>query len=131
MIKKSTLEIVFFFPLSQTNLINASLLGNAAFKGSHIHKELKRDGFVKQTEANRFLGWGMTSVLVNIRFESCLFPSAEFDCRESSRLSHSLPLSTQCVALTGVSQSGNTTYTTMQESLETQVTHGFTSHSTC
>lgn len=80
------------------NIINSKFLGNAAFEGCHIHKEATRDAFVKQTEANRLLGLGYDCSAVNIRFESCLFPSAEFDCRESSRLNHSVPLPTLCAA---------------------------------
>lgn len=40
-------------------------------------------------------------VLLSIRFESCLFPSAEFDCRENSRFIHSplsLSLYTSCLS---------------------------------
>lgn len=77
-------------PIISHNIINSRFLGKIALEQSNIHKELKWDGFVKQTGANRCLSWGMI-LLRHIRFESCLFPSAEFDCRESSRFNHWSP----------------------------------------
>lgn len=88
-------------PIMSHNIINSRFLGKIALEQSNIHEELKWDGFVKQTGANRCLSWGMILLLLHIHFESCLFPSAEFDCRESSRLNHwSLCLGLLIVSLT-------------------------------
>lgn len=96
-----TLSGSLVIPIISHNMINSRFLGKIALEQSNIHEELKWDGFVKQTGANRCLSWGMILLLLHNRFESCLFPAAEFDCRESSWFNHrSLSLALLIVSLT-------------------------------